>query len=108
MVYIKHIIPLYALFIAHSLNLPSGKYGLLPAAVLSYTETMIYGFLTKIFDILAKAAAALFLYRQGAKNERAKQNEKALKDIRKKMDIHSRLDRDDDYASRVRDKFRRD
>ena len=60
-----------------------------------------------IVNALLWIASALFLIKQGEKNERAKQSEKRLDDIRQKGDIHRRIDNDSDYASRVRDKFRR-
>ena len=49
-------------------------------------------------------ASALFLIKQGEKNERAKQDKKTLENI----DRVNRARRDDSERDRVRDKYRRD
>lgn len=57
-----------------------------------------------VFDLILKALAALFLIKQGEKNERAKQSKKTLENI----DRVNRARRDDSKRDRVRNKYRRD
>ena len=69
--------------------------------------TSVFAWLTGLIKGVAVNIAAFF---SGAWWQREKQKrkdvEKNLKDIRDAKDIHKRVDVDDDYRERVRDKYR--